>query len=94
MNILDFSRGHTLDLRKVIFPNEMLEMDAIGYYKPLTLAGSPTESYFYEDYPMTTEAFLYVDPMSDPHYQFEDPADDFKRSLISSENTKKDETNQ
>ena len=83
--VLDFSRGHSLDLRKVIFPPELLESDMLGYYKPLAIAGYPAETYFYEDYPLSTEAFLFVDSMSDPFYEFEDPANDFKRSLKNSE---------
>ncbi len=47
------------------------------------LAGEPTESTFYEDYPLTSEAWLYNDPLADPHYEFEDPAKGYKPSLIS-----------
>eukprot|EP00826_Nyctotherus_ovalis_P031556 TRINITY_DN2523_c0_g2_i1.p1 TRINITY_DN2523_c0_g2~~TRINITY_DN2523_c0_g2_i1.p1 ORF type:complete len:103 (-),score=19.78 TRINITY_DN2523_c0_g2_i1:134-442(-) len=87
--LVDFSRGHTLDMRKIIFPQEMIDLDVLGYYKPLALAGNPTETYFYEDYPIGSEAFIFKDVMADPHYEFEDPAEDFKKSLTPSKNPKR-----
>ncbi len=76
-------------MRKVAFPPEMLELDDVGYYKPKALGGLPSESTFYEDYPLMSEAWHYNDPLSDPHYEFEDPTKDFKRSLGSGEEDKK-----
>ena len=76
-------------MRRIVYPAEALLLDDIGYYLPKVLGGLPTESSFYEDYPLTTEAWLYTVEDSDPHYKFEDPQTDFKRSLSSGEETKK-----
>ena len=80
---LDFSRGHTLDMRKLVFPRNSLESDSIGYYQPLLIASTPKETYFYEDYPTSSDAMPVTRETIDPLYEFEEPSKDYQRSLKS-----------
>ena len=77
-----------MDLRKIFFPAEFLELDDIGYYKPKVLGGLPSESTFYEDYPISSEAWHYNNPMCDPNYEFEEPDTDFKRTIAKDQDRK------
>ena len=80
---LHCSRGHTLDMRNVVLPNDTLESDTIGYYKPLLIASTPKEAYFYEDYPTSSDALPIVRETIDPLYEFEEPSKDYQKSLKS-----------
>jgi hypothetical protein len=62
------SRPHSnLSGKHVLYGDEMLQSDPIGFYKPLPVHGEPTELHYHEQYPHMGGAWVY-----DNHYMQED----------------------
>lgn len=67
------SREHSnLWGKHLIYSEEALQTDHIGYYKPVLLTGEPTSVHFHEQYPHMTTAWVYDNLYTDENFNYED----------------------
>ena len=82
------SRPHSnLNGKDVLYNDEALQSDVIGYYKPVALHGTPSTVAFHEQYPHLVTAWVYDHQYLSEEFNYEDA----ERSYI---NTQKSQKNQ
>jgi hypothetical protein len=67
------SRQHSnLWGKMLIYTNEALQTDHIGYYKPVLISGKPTSVHFHEQYPHMVTPWVYDEKFLNEDFNYDD----------------------